>query len=186
MGVTVAIVMNAYEDAHSRCCRVVFFFSSIHLVRFLSPCSSIRCRLRLQRERSLATSFYLSMSMSTALMSLLQTSLQWRWIRPRALLPVTSCPNRRNFRIFTSVDCCFPCLAVVATLEDLLKGAGLGRVVCPCSTTSLSTPSMLTKGKVDSNITWHRRRYRSCQKETILKVYSRNLPGGLNSEVSFY
>lgn len=78
---TVSIATNAYEDTLLRCR------------------SSFRWKSRLQRERSLATSFHLSMFI--AFMSLLQMFLKWRWSRLRAF------------------DCCFPCFVVA--LRRIIK-----------------------------------------------------------------
>lgn len=60
------------------------------------PCSSPRCKSRLQRERSLSFSSHLLMSMSIVLISLLQTSLKKR--SPSCPLAGGQFPIQKDFR----------------------------------------------------------------------------------------
>lgn len=78
-------------------------YSSVASLRCTPSRSSPRCKSRLYPERLLATSSQLSMSMSIALMSLLQTSMKRRWGCPSDFLSVASSPQRRTFGILSFV-----------------------------------------------------------------------------------
>lgn len=83
-------------------------FSPAAKLRFSSPCSSLRCKLRLRSERSLATSSHISMNIIH--MSLLHTSFKRGWRRSRAPLPLVSSSCRRTSRILilSGIRCICP------------------------------------------------------------------------------
>lgn len=134
----------------SPCCILSLEHASIRRqVSVLLSRSNSLCKSSFQCERSLATSSHLSMYISIGLMSLFQASLKWRCGRPLAFLPVARYRNRRTFRIIPIS--CFPCFSVAVRWcwSFPFQGASLGRVLwdiggCPCSMSTLITPSMLS------------------------------------------
>lgn len=117
-------------------------------IRFFSSRPSPQCKSRLLRERSSSTYSHLCMSMTITLVSFLQT----------CAIASSQFPVQRDHHDPSISRLLLPVFwyGCEATLECPLQGTDLGRFLweicsCPCSTSQLSPPPILSKGKVDSN-----------------------------------
>lgn len=144
-GLTVSTATNACEDA----------------LPTMSPC----CFLSIEYASSRRQAYVFFLQPSDVIRG---SSVSDHWWFLTSRCPSLSCPFcRRPWSEDEIALMTFRRWPVPRTVTPL-QGASLRRVIWeigirPCSTSPLSTPPMLCKGKVAINTTWHRRRCRSFQ-----------------------